>query len=126
MKMKGSNKMFAMKVLLLRGVDLLLVCDTFLQVMEKEKIMKSQSQIKHANQEKMIMMGLEHPNIVRLWYAFQTPSKMYVPPLSLLLLVSPLYPHPPPGHARLFCTGNQPNFTHGMLRHVCRAGGEDA
>ena len=46
------------------------------QVMEKEKIMKTQSQIKHANQEKMIMMGLEHPNIVRLWYAFQTPSKM--------------------------------------------------
>ncbi len=91
--MKGSNKMFAMKVLLLRCVDLLLVCDTVLQVMEKEKIMKSQSQIKHANQEKMIMMGLEHPNIVRLWYAFQTPSKMYVPPLSLLLLVSPL---PPP------------------------------
>jgi hypothetical protein len=44
--------------------------------MEKEKIMKTQSQIKHANQEKMIMMGLEHPNIVRLWYAFQTPSKM--------------------------------------------------
>ena len=48
--------------------------------MEKEKIMKSQSQIRHANQEKMIMMGLEHPNIVRLWYAFQTPSKMYVAP----------------------------------------------
>jgi hypothetical protein len=46
--------------------------------MEKEKIMKSQSQIRHANNEKMIMMGLEHPNIVRLWYAFQTPSKMYV------------------------------------------------
>lgn len=52
--------------------------DIPLKVMEKEKIMKSQSQIKHANQEKMIMMGLEHPNIVRLWYAFQTPSKMYV------------------------------------------------
>ena len=54
------------------------------QVMEKEKIMKSQSQIKHANQEKMIMMGLEHPNIVRLWYAFQTPSKMCVAILSCL------------------------------------------
>jgi len=57
--------------------------------MEKEKIMKSQSQIRHANQEKMIMMGLEHPNIVRLWYAFQTPSKMCDPP--------PLHP-PPPSH----------------------------
>jgi serine/threonine protein kinase len=53
------------------------------KVMEKEKIMKSQSQIKHANQEKMIMMGLEHPNIVRLWYAFQTPSKMFVAPPAL-------------------------------------------
>jgi hypothetical protein len=53
--------------------------------MEKEKIMKSQSQIRHANNEKMIMMGLEHPNIVRLWYSFQTPSKMYAAPPSASL-----------------------------------------
>jgi hypothetical protein len=55
--------------------------------------MKSQSQIRHANQEKMIMMGLEHPNIVRLWYAFQTPSKMYAAPPPSPLSPS-LFPFP--------------------------------
>jgi hypothetical protein len=68
--------------------------DIPLKVMEKEKIMKSQSQIKHANQEKMIMMGLEHPNIVRLWYAFQTPSKMYVLTATHLSLAD-IYPSDP-------------------------------
>ncbi len=80
--------MFAMKVLVILILDSSYMlqmrcgareaaCDLAVQVMEKEKIMKSQSQIRHANNEKMIMMGLEHPNIVRLWYSFQTPSKMY-------------------------------------------------
>lgn len=48
-----------------------------LKVLEKRRLVKSQ-QVRHVLQEKAIMADIRHPFIVQLWYAFQTPTKMYM------------------------------------------------
>nr|BAN39189.1 protein kinase, putative [Entamoeba histolytica] len=58
-KKKDDGKIFAMKIL------------------DKSKVMKTKQQ-KHTNDEKKILQHVNHPFIVQLYYAFQTPEKLYM------------------------------------------------
>ena len=58
-KKKDDGKIFAMKIL------------------DKSKVMKTKQQ-KHTRDEKSILSSLNHPFVVQLHYAFQTPEKLYM------------------------------------------------
>lgn len=48
-----------------------------MKILDKSKVMKTKQQ-KHTNDEKKILQHLDHPFIVKLHYAFQTPEKLYM------------------------------------------------
>jgi len=58
-RQKGTNNIYAMKV------------------MRKENII-AKNQVAHTRDEKSILQRIKHPFIVNLYYAFQTPEKLYM------------------------------------------------
>lgn len=56
---KDTGKVYAMKIL------------------DKSRVMKTKQE-KHTNDEKRILQSIDHPFIVKLHFAFQTPEKLYM------------------------------------------------
>ena len=58
-KKNGSEKIYAMKVL-------------------KKKVLVIKNQVEHVKTERLIMSMIDHPFIIKLRYAFQNSSKLYL------------------------------------------------
>ncbi len=58
-KKKGENKTYAMKVL-------------------KKKLMIKRNEVEHIKTERRILELIDHPFIISLKFAFQTPVKLYL------------------------------------------------